>query len=488
MGKCKRFLTRLYDKRVMKQEVVSNIKRWKRKLKRPTVDRVLINLLYLFVALLPLTYWGTIEVGFTLKLSEVVAFVTFSLWLLVRLRRRDFSWRRTPLDIPLIGFLIVTALSLSQAINLERGIAWWIWLAFYMFGVYYLIVNLVTSEKVLRRLIKVYVVTSSIVVFLSIYQFFADYTDLPFTLMRPGYSKFGSLAYPRPHATLREPLLLGNYLLFPTIFLAVSFISKKALFFKSWVEGALLFLFTTVIIITLSRGAAVALVGALALLSLAYWGFRLFKSKKEFTNIFASVWPRFFVFVAAVVLSVPAFFGMTKLGVYLEDIWETSNERIESKRAAALAETSRLSLGDPRYRDWELAWEMFKEKPLLGVGWGNFGPTKFGVSRGLVGTEEQNFHIVNNEPLEVAVESGIFGFVFYLWFSGVFVWEMFVGIYRSVRQKLYSGIPIFLGFLFSFLALFAQYLTFSTIQVGHFWFVLGLGVVAAQVLKRDWIN
>lgn len=452
------------------------------KLKNLSVDDFLIGLLYLFVALLPLTFLGTIEVGFTIKLSEVVAFITFSLWILIKLKRRDFSFQRTPLDIFLIGFLIVTALSLTQAVNLERGIAWWLWLAFYVFAVYYLIVNLVTKESVLRNLLRVYVLTATAVALFGLYQFFGDYLTLPYTFLQSGYSKFMSLGYPRPHATLKEPLLLGHYLLAPIIFLALSFLSKKTLFFKPWIEGILILLFTSLTIATLSRGATVALSGALVLLALGYLGFRILRGR-EFGEIFAPVKRRFWILVIIFALSFPTFLGMTKLGLYLEEVWQRSTEVIDEKRVEEVAEEDRLSVEDPRYVHWGTAWEMFKKNPVLGVGWGNFGPVLRGTYEGITGLGG-DFPIVNNEPLEVAVESGIFGLIFYLGFSAVFALSMLSAIWQSVKRRLYAWTPVFAGFLLTFLALSAQFLTFSTIQIAHFWLVLGLGISSLVVFRE----
>ena len=369
-----------------------------------SLNNVLIPLTYLFVILLPLTYYGTIEVGFTIKLHEIVAVIAFSLWFLVRVKRRDFSWKRTPLDIPLLGFLVVTALSLTQAINLERGIAWWLWLAFYIFGVYYLIINIVKEERHIKGLLKAYIAIAAIVSAFAVIQFFLDWIGLE-SLIRPGFSKYGSLAVPRPHATFKEPLLFGHYLLAPSLFAASSFLSKKSLFFKSWVEGALLLVFTVVTITTLSRGAVVSLAGGLAILALAYLGFRAFGGS-VFREVLAPVWPRFFAFLLVVGLAFPVFLGITRVGLYFENVFQASNEVIEDKRERAVAETSRLGLGDPRWREWRRALEVFKENPILGVGWGNYGSTETGETSGIAGSGK-SFAIVNNEPLEVAVETGI---------------------------------------------------------------------------------
>ena len=450
-------------------------------MKNFSLNKVLVFLTYLFVVFLPLTYYGTIEVGFTIKIYEVIGTLGFGLLIFDKIRRRDFSWRKTPLDIPLLGFWAVAALSLTQAINLERGIAWWLWLSFYVFGVYYLIVNVVKDKKHVLGLLKTYMFVAAVVSGFALVQFFLDWAGLE-SLIRPGYSKFGSLAVPRPHTTFKEPLLFGHYLLAPTLFVAASFLSKKGLFFKTWVEGTLLLVFTVVTITTLSRGSVVALAGGLVFLVLGYLGFRVFNPRK-FKNIFAPLWPRFLTFLAICGLAFPLFLGMNKVGLWLEYVSQTSNEVIEDKRDRAVAETNRLGLGSPRWREWGRAWRMFRENPVLGVGWGNYGPAQLGVAETITGPGK-GFAIVNNEPLEVAAETGVLGLIFYLGFNAVFAWVVARAILQSAKRELYVWTPIFVGFLISFLAMSAQFLTFSTIQIGHFWFVLGLGAAAIGLAKR----
>lgn len=126
---------------------------------------------------------------------------------------------------------------------------------------------------------------------------------------------------------------------------------------------------------------------------------------------------------------------------------------------------------------------MFKENPLLGVGWGNFTSARYGIASGITGPpdSEQGFGIVNSEPLEVAVEAGILGLIFYFGYNAVFIWLMLAAILRSVKKQLYGWLPLFAGFLLSFLAMSAQFLTFSTIQIGNYWLILGLGAVAYRV-------
>jgi len=447
-------------------------------LRNLTLDRVLVAILYVMVILLPLTYYGTIEVGFTVKLYEVVGALGFALLVVDRIRKRELRWRKTPLDIPLLGFWLVAALSLTQAVDLERGIAWWLWLSFYIFGFYYLIVNVVHEERHIHGLLKTYLVVAAVISAFALTQFFLDWAGLP-SLIRPAYSKFGSLAVPRPNATFLEPLYFGFYLLPPSVFLSVSFLSKKSVFFKVKTEASLLLLYLTAMAATLSRGSIIALIGSLVILVALYLGFYIL-NKRKFDHTFTPLWPRFVVVLIAVI---PIFFGITWIGLGLERVFHSTDADILKKREEAKAEESRLSLNDPRYKEWGNALKMFKNHPVLGVGLGNFGPTKTGVSRGISGAGK-GFAIVNNEPLEVATETGSLGLLAYLGFNVVFVWQMVLGIWKSIKTRLYSQVPLFAGFLLSFLAMSAQFLTLSTIQIGSFWFILGMGAAWVALFER----
>lgn len=441
-----------------------------------SIDTVLVNLLYLFVVLLPLTYYGTIEVGFTVKLSEIVMVIAFALWAGSKIVRRDFTWKRTLLDLPLLGFWVIAGLSLINAIDLERGVAWWLWLSFYIFGVYYLIANVINDQKRVRGLLRTYVLVAVVVSLFALVQYFLNWLGVEF-IIRHIFSKSYGLGYPRPHATLLEPLYFGFYLLVPSIFVAVSFLSRKQIFFRLRTEGFLLWFFSTVLISTLSRGAIVAFVGAFVVLILGYLGVGLF-DQKDFSEFFASLWPRFALFLMAVVLAFPAFWGMNEIGLFLERISSTphAHGRVELE--------DRVSPDTPRYGEWKNALRVFEKNLILGIGFGNYGPTKIGATRGITGGLGKEFVIVNNEPLEVAAETGGLGLLFYLCFNAVFAWRMFWGIRESIRKKLYDWTPIFIGFLVSFLAMSAQFLTFSTIQIGSFWFILGAGAVWLALFER----
>jgi putative inorganic carbon (HCO3(-)) transporter len=422
--------------------------------------------LYVFVVLLPLTYYGAIEVGFTIKLSEIVMISAFVIWIGSKIARRDFTWRRTPLDVPLLGFWVVAGLSLTNAINLERGIAWWLWLSSYIFAAYYLIVNVVRDEKQVRGLLKTYVLVAVLVSAFALIQYFANWLGVE-SIIRPIFSKSSSIGYPRPHATLLEPLYFGFYLLVPAIFTAVSFLSRKQLFFKLRTEGALLWLSATILVATLSRGAVIAFGGALTILILGYLGLR-FLNPQSFLKVFAPLWKRFALFLVIIFLAFPTFLALNGIGLYLEQTFGTPR----SPKRISLED--RTSSGTPRYIAWVKAWNILKDNPFLGVGFGNYGPQQIGISEGISGPGN-GFAIVNNEPLEVAAETGIFGLLSYLGFNAVFAWRMILGIRDSIRRKLYTRAPVFAGFLIAFLAMSAQFLTFSTIQIGSFWFVLGLG-------------
>jgi len=444
--------------------------------KKLSVDKVLINLLYVFVVLLPLTYYGAIEVGFTIKLSEIVMILAFAIWIGSKIARQDFTWKRTPLDIPLLGFWIIAGLSLTNAINLERGIAWWLWLSSYIFAAYYLIVNVIRDEKQVRGLLKTYILVAVLISIFALVQYFSNWLGVE-SIIRSTFSKSSSIGYPRPHATLLEPLYFGFYLLVPAIFTAVSFLSRKQLFFRLRTECTLLWFFATILVTTLSRGAVIAFGGALTILILGYLGLRFF-NPRSFLKVFAPLWSRFALFLVTMVLAFPTFLALNSAGLYLEQIFGTPR----SPKRISLED--RTSSGTPRYIAWVKAWNVFKGNPVLGVGFGNYGPHQIGISEGISGPGN-GFAIVNNEPLEVAAETGIFGLLSYLGFNAVFTWRMILGIRDSIRKRIYTWTPIFAGFLIAFLAMSAQFLTFSTIQIGSFWFVLGLGVALRQIFLSE---
>jgi len=175
-------------------------------------EKIIPSLFLLAIFLLPLTSLGTIEVGFTIKPSEILFGFGLLVLLYVRLRKRDFSFQKTPLDLPLFGLVVFFAVSLLAATNLERGVAFWFWTIFSIVSIYYFSVNILyKNEKLFKLALVVLVISTLLSVLFGFYQFVGDYFGWS-TGLRSAYVK-EILGFPRIQSTLLEPLYFGNFLL-----------------------------------------------------------------------------------------------------------------------------------------------------------------------------------------------------------------------------------------------------------------------------------
>jgi O-antigen ligase len=118
------------------------------------------------------------------------------------------------------------------------------------------------------------------------------------------------------------------------------------------------------------------------------------------------------------------------------------------------------------------AWEAFRESPLTGIGAGNFGTWAHARN-----PEISKDAIVNNEPLELLAETGVFGFAAITAFVLAILrrsWRAFRSGQGSEEERVWL-----IGLTAAVIGFAVQYQTFSTLYVMHIWVALGL-LVAIQ--------
>jgi O-antigen ligase len=90
-----------------------------------------------------------------------------------------------------------------------------------------------------------------------------------------------------------------------------------------------------------------------------------------------------------------------------------------------------------RMAHWQAAWEMFKERPWLGVGIGNYEPVYPAYS--LPGWKEPLGH-AHNYYLNIAAEAGLVGLFAYLILWGSAFWQALKAIRRS--EGFWRGVAV----------------------------------------------
>lgn len=234
----------------------------------------------------------------------------------------------------------------------------------------------------------------------------------------------------RPYGTFSHPNVLAGYLVIALtliVFSATSLQAKKAkiLFFSAFTIG------TLALFSTLSRTAIVLWVVYLVIVFLS----RL-RKQAHAKELLAG-------FVGALIVSclflTPLFYRFSQT--------KTSEESFVQRDALLTA-----------------AAQMIADKPIWGVGLGNFLPILSVIQKPLsLGMYLQPVH---NIFLLVAAELGVVGFIFFIWF-----------LYKTYERLRYSPLHSTAGFMLSailFLGFFDHY--FLTIQQGQLLFAVVVGL------------
>jgi O-antigen ligase len=413
--------------------------------------------LLVITLVLPLERFGSLEVaGLTLRTSQVFGFLTLLSFLGAGLVRRKLSFRPYPGVVFLFLFLGAALLSLAGAPNLFRGALTFCFVLFTIL-VHFLLPNLITDEEKLKRVLRALFVTTGIVTAFGIFQFFGDIIGLPtaVTGLRDLYTSevFG---FPRVQSTFIEPLYFANFLLIP-IGLLLSYLFSPHRTERLPFMFLLLGLCGLNLVLTLSRGGYLGLfVTAFAVVLISF--------RKVFT------FKRILLSALLIVLVGWAFLQLFAF---------TGNEDIFLGRFFRQATNlfSGASFFD-RASTYTQAFDLFKQSPWLGLGIGNFGPA---IALHPLQQPEGGWLIVNNEFLEILVETGIIGMTLFL----AFLSSVFFRSLRVLRQSPDGFLKrTLLGLFAAFLGVLVQYQTFSVLYIMHVWFLIGLLVAVQNLLER----
>lgn len=404
-----------------------------------------IGLLATVVAL-PFERVGSLELGgLTLRPSQVLLIITVIAWLVDGLVRRRLKIFSNPLLVPLLLFLAAELISLTQAVNLRRGVVVLAATALTMLMAL-IVPQLVTTERRARRVIQILIGVTIIVTIFGVYQFIGDLIGLPTSLtgLRDLYTKevFG---FPRIQGTALEPLYFVNFLILPLSLIAAFVLSRQRSLPILILVGALALTVINVVL-ALSRAGWAAVAVSLIIIGLYY-----------FRRIFS---PRQLVIGILVIAVTVVVFGRV---FRLTDNVELSVEKFGTQ-ALAIFEGASFSDRASTFTD---AVGAFTTHPWLGVGVGNFGPVEapFPTIEPVGG-----WLIVNNIFLEIAAESGIIGLTLFV----CFLVMLFVRSVKAIKVTDSAWLRAALvGSLAAFVGVMLQYQTFSILFIMHIWFLFG---------------
>ncbi len=368
------------------------------------------------VFLLPLVFLPNIVDEFVLPkllLARVLIAISVVVLLVRWLRQGTVTWKRTPLDLPLLAFIGSAALSTVFAINQNVALfgtydRWEGLLTILTYGlVFWLSVQLLPEEADARGLTWSLLLSGYVVAAVAVLQ-------SALGVLGGGYFH-GANNIIRPDATLANPDFLGIFLamLLPVAFAKV--FSRRS-FTTRVLALNLLIVLVLGLLASFTRAAWIgALVGVVVVLVLRRGRFH--------------VWP--LVISAAVVVA-----GFVAIAVTQPS---GVSGGIGPALIARIASIADLKSGtqNERLATWGDTLPLIASRPIVG-----YGPDTFGLVYPQFQNGNQHFVLwdkPHQDALGVAASQGIIGLIAYVWILVAFVRAFWTGRYRRGAVALFAG-------------------------------------------------
>lgn len=421
-------------------------------IKQETLRRVIVVGIMLLLFAIPLTFDPTAYDAFELPkitLFRILTILVTFVWLILLVKRGEFSVPSSPLNWPIVAFLGISVISTIFSRN--PGVSFRGLYNFYFWGLtaimgyilLYIIISTVLEDKDGEDMITAVLLGSVAVIFYGFVQ-------------RQGMDILEWAASPRHRiwSTLGNPNFLGGYLIM-VIPLAVSrFLNKNQ---KEEVRVILFFLIAALfatLSFTLSRASWLAIVIA-SLIWAVSLGRKMLKRKLGWMSALAVV---------------VVFFGV----LFVLPYRGPTGEQAVVERATSTLDVNEAS-NRVRVAGWEVALRIVKRRPLLGTGLDTFkeaflqhmGPD----FESIAGKNIIPFY-AHNEFLQVAGTTGLIGLAAYFW-----LWVAFIGeAWRASRQSKGEEKLFWSGLLASGVALLIyNQFHFSVLSTSLlFWLYLGM--------------
>ena len=422
------------------------------------------NLVYrltlLLLLLLPFEYLPTLDLfGYTVKLSYLVALALVAVYIL------QGSWRNlklTATDYFLLAFVASSFLTIIWSINPLRSL---ITSCLFLFVVivYFVLKQSIEPAK-LERYYNIIIGVGVAAALFALWQFVAEASGAlaHLSFLRSPYQSevFG---FPRVHSTFLEPLYFANFLLVP-VYLTMRQMMRR----RGRPYGYALLILLTVFFLTLSRGALWSLLVSFILLSLYLLG----RFRSHLKRILLIVAIASFAFGAAMGL---VYLAAGEKGVrsYVEQ--SGTAEPIPDTETAASGARDYDYITSRGYT-MRVAIDKIVEQPW-GVGAGAFGALpEFEPIRA-----KSAWQIVNNLYLEILVEEGMLGFILFGLFLILFIGENLFALIDDYSERQIDNLFLTLALV----AIFIQYMTFSTLYVLSIWVFLALAEAAKNAAETN---
>jgi len=307
-----------------------------------------------------LTEAGLLLIAFSIPLWEAMIYVGMLLvligWIYKLARKKSKGVLRTPLDLPIIIFVIIGFISTFNSLILKQSLITMPVVTVVIFLSYYLVFSNITDKKFLKKFVLAMILGGTIIAYFGIY-------ERSMEGIKQGY------------ATLINPNILAGYLI-----LIIPIVSSLLFYAPKGSKKALLaFSFITMVIcliLTRSRAGWLALVGAMIFLVI------IEKRKRLAIGL---------TLVLIVVTSILIPSVRTRLVTIFDLNSLVNEERIYGAKSAL---------------------QMIKDYPLTGIGVNNFYHVY--PQYQLPEAREHLIH-AHNIFLQIGAEMGLFGLAVFLW-------------------------------------------------------------------------
>lgn len=322
-------------------------------------DKVILLFICALVAVLPVAH--------TTTLRAVLLLIPLALWGVKMARQRKVLIRRTPLDLPLLLFLVTIIISLFTSFNLSESLDELRGEFLTYTLLFYLVVNNVRTEAHSELVVKVLVASS---LFMAVYGI-GDYFSRESSILTLGSYRAGSL-----HQGYEA---YAQYIVIAAPF-AFLYLVRSARPWAKALAGAVIMLNAFALFLTHTRGAWIAFYAELiALLALGIFRRRALRAG----------------LTAALVLAPVVLFMVLPE----QTIWH-------GKKGITLDVTESKNTGNLRLAVWSSFLKEFREDPFTPAG---YGKTAFKAR--FPGEEFHGFEQAHNTFVNTATQLGVQGLI-----------------------------------------------------------------------------
>ncbi len=305
----------------------------------------------------------------------------------------------------------------------------------HFYAYFFVATSVLHTEKLWRRFFQTSLVAS---VFMATYSFFQLAGVI---IINQGGTRID--------ATLGNASYLAVYALFH-IFIAIALLSReKKNAYLRWVYGAIALLNFIILFNTATRGVVLGFIGGAILSALLIAFF-----EKQW-NLLRKVSLGIIIFI---LLSVGTLFALR------DETFVTDSDVLGRIASLTRIESVLKEMQSSRFQIWNMAWQGFKEHPILGWGQENFNLVFNKYYDPRMYAQEPWFDRAHNIVLDKLIEGGIFGLLSYLSIFGAALYYLWRGkrngepFFTVTEKALFTG--LFAAYVFQNLFIFDQFISY----------------------------